>query len=492
MNSYLKSTISILFLLLFTSFGHADSGRFQRILKLYSDPAYRASDRKFFVTGDYNSTSGDSVPKEQGLSEDNDAISIMKRTASNDFGVKGALLKGNESKTLRYDMRLGVKGNYACTSNVRSNTMIGNKDITQNTSLYEDLYIDLSGSYENYFNIGKIKHCFFGVDAASDADLSGDYNRLYENYKLSSNSTEVNKVKSIFLKEQITINPSIGWGKPVFATPVYRAFEIERALKEAGVLNGELSDITIVKIAQWIASEFSVTETKDRPRKYIFAALDTILCKDSSVNEYPQTSFTVMNVIEKHDNTFPFLFDGFKISFLAAVKFPSVYEYYRYSYSSLDPKYNYGSYDGYGGYSEYQCDFPALYIQWGKALSSHFFFTFNALSNKMFCFYDNIGEDSKLSENHQKYLTTGFSFYYLVNDRVFFDAGLSDSAIRFDTKLKQPNLIWLSCHYFIEEKIGLDLSFTHGYADNSGKQSYYEASTKTITDKIKLELSYEF
>jgi hypothetical protein len=62
----------------------------------------------------------------------------------------------------------------------------------------------------------------------------------------------------------------------------------------------------------------------------------------------------------------------------------------------------------------------------------------------------------------------------------------------FDTKLKQPDLIWLSCHYFIEEKIGLDLSFTHGYADNSRKQSYYEVSTKTITDKIKLELSYEF
>ena len=90
MSERIKSII-IVFPLLFllASVGHADSSRFFRILKLYSDPTYRASDRKLFVTGSYDSKRSDSMPEEQGMLKENDEMSVFKRAATHDLGAKG-------------------------------------------------------------------------------------------------------------------------------------------------------------------------------------------------------------------------------------------------------------------------------------------------------------------------------------------------------------------------------------------------------------------
>jgi|GEM_PF-2635991 hypothetical protein len=470
-------------LLLFALFCHADSARFYRILKLYSDPTYRASDRKLFMTGTYDSKSSDSVPKEQGMLQENDEMSVFKRTATHDLGAKGVWLKGDARQTMRDSVRIGLAGNYSCSSSVRSNAIIDRKDVKQTLKVSEDLSVDLSRTLEKYFSIRNNKFWFFGLEAESKADLSGFYGRNFDDEKLSYSYATMTKYKYVDLEEHIWIKPSIGWGKPAFVTPIYRAFEIERALKDAGALKGALSDSTMVRIAQWLASEFSVIETKDRPRKYIFAALDTILCTDSAIIKSPQTAYTLMNVVEKHDNTFPFLFNGIKVSLFATIAYNGRYEYGNYYSSSFEIQNGPQEF-----YSEYEIEFPALNLEWGKALSPHFFFLLNIETSTLFQSYS----DLPWFDKDRLQVTSGLSLYYLVNDRLYLDAGFTGLTARFGERLRQPDTLLLSARYFIEQHIALELTLTHGhgYSDDSWPNRY--KSIEMIADHLNLELFYDF
>jgi hypothetical protein len=472
--------LACLYLLISVPSNAAENSRFFRILKLYSDPAYHASDRKLFVKGDYYSASNDSVPTEIGFSRESDTVRKFKRTASHDLGVKGIWLKGNAWSSRRTDLNAGLKGKYACSSMVRSNELIGREDIEQDLEVSENLYINFSQLSDKYFIVGDHQKCFIGYKVWSMAELMGDYERSYTCYQLSSNVSMIEKQKTVDLAERLGFEPSVGWGKPTFVTPLYRAFEIERALKESGAVQGNLSDATMVRIAQWLAAEFSVTETKDRPRKYVFAALDTILKRDSAAIKSPQTTFALMNAVEKHDNAFPFLFDGMKLSIAGVVQARIGYEDARRSPSFMDEE----LYGGAGIVFDQINDFPFLRLEWGMAFSPHFFISVNAHTSSVLSYL----EELELGSEYQ--LLSDASLYYLVNDRIYLDLGFRNLSLSFTSDINQPDLIWLSGHYFIEERIGLVLTVTHGYDENIYR--YNHRSIQTITDRLTLELQYEF
>ena len=384
---------------------------------------------------------------------------------------------------MRDSVHIGLAGNYSCSSSVRSNAIIDRKDVKQTLKVSEDLSVDLSRTLEKYFSIRNNKFWFVGLEAESKADFSGFYGRNYIDEKLSFFDDRFDKNKYLGLTERIFIKPSIGWGKPTFVTPVYRAFEIERALKETGALKGALSDSTMVRIAQWLASEFSVVETKDRPRKYVFAALDTILNTDSAIIKSPQTAYALMNVVEKHDNTFPFLFNGLKISILGAMDFTAGYDYYMDLISGLaqEPSSTQES------FYEYEIGFPALNLEWGKALSPHFFFLLNIETSGLFNNYGNLSWFDK----HQLRVTSAFSLYYLVNDRLYLDAGISGLTAKYGERLRQPDTLRLSARYFIEQHIAFELTLTHGDGYSGDTWPRYK-SIETISDHLNLELFYDF
>jgi hypothetical protein len=470
-------------LLFFASSNAADTSRFFRILKQYSDPVYHASDRKLFIEGEYNSTSNDSVPTEIGFSRESDTVRNFKRTASHDLGMKGIWLRGNAWSTRRTDLNAGLKGEYACSSMVRSNELIGREDIEQDLEVVENLYLDLSHASDKYFVIKGRQKGFIGYTVWSMADLAGVYERTYISELLSSERAMIRKDKIVDFTERLGFEPSVGWGKPTFVTPLYRAFEIERALKESGAVQGNLSDATMVRIAQWLAAEFSVTETKDRPRKYVFAALDTILKRDSAAIKSPQTTFALMNAVEKHDNVFPFLFSGVKLSIAGTINTKIGYEEASRVASYLDEQ----LYGGSGFYFDQTNDFPFLKLEWGKVLSPHLFLSFGAKSSSLVTVCEG---DLDVGFDYQ--LRLDGSFYYLINDRMYLDLGFSNLSLGFTSDFNQPDLIWLRGHYFIEEKIGLVLTLTHGYHENIYRHNYDYRSIQTITDRLSLELQYEF
>jgi hypothetical protein len=460
----------------------ADNARFFRILKLYSDPVYHASDRKLFIEGEYNSTSNDSVPKETGFAREYDKIQNFKRTASHDLGVKGVWLRGDAWLSRRTDLNAGLKGEYACSSMVRSNELIGRADIEQYLNVGENLYLDLSQSSDRYFSIRGRQKGFLGYKVWSTALIEGIVHRDSINSQLSSHSISVRGDKSTTITEYIGLEPSVGWGKPVFVTPIYRAFAIERALKKAGAVQGDLSDKTMVRIAQWLAAGSSATEIKDRPRKYIFAALDTILKKDSAAIKSPQTTDALMNAIEKHDNAFPFFFDGVKLSIAGNMNVASGYEEMERKLPGVEET----LYGGDGFFFNSNSYFPFLKLEWGIVFSPYLFFSLGGKTPPLFPSY---WKDLEVRSDYQ--LKLDGSFYYLINERLYLDMGFCNLLLGVKMDINQPDQLFLRGHYFIEDKVELVLALTHGYVENPYFYFNYR-SIQTITDRITLGLQYEF
>jgi hypothetical protein len=475
-------------LMLLSACSRADSARFLRILNLYNDPTYHASDRKSFVSFDYHSNSNDSKPEERGLSSDYDRLQYFERYVAHDLGVKGVLYKGDSMKTRGYTLRAGLSGTYQCTSSVRSNAMINEEDIFKLFSLSENVYIFLSRESNDYFRLFNSKKWFWALSAQSHGMFGGNYSRLYRDFNLTGNEFVLNNTKVIDLYEAVFLAPGFGWGKPTFVTPVYRAFEIERALQESGIISGQLSDDTMVRIAYWLAAEFSVFATRDRPQKHFYAGLDTIISKDSSVNPSLLSAYAAMNIEEKHNNTFPLLWNGFKASI-------SGHGTLRAAYENLERRMNDSLVlpSGPGFNLEETYRLFVTEIQWGKALSSHFFYALGAATQPM----GDSEDDFFAFTDNDDFITLNGSLYYLVNDRIYFDLGVEDLPLKFRLPLQQPGRVRLSGHYFIEDHISLVLSLVHEYLEYESNyvNGYYGTVArvnKGITDKINLGFYYDF
>jgi hypothetical protein len=483
-------TLSCLYLLFSASSNAADNSRFFRILKQYSDPVYHALDRKIFVEGEYNARLNDSMPAETGLAEENDEIRTFNRSGAHDAGIKVLTLKGDAWSAYRTEADVGLRGTFSTGSIVRSNAMIGREDIDQRVNASENLYCTVAWSMDRYFPVTSRKKCFAGLRLRSKTSAQGDYRRNYTSYELNSSYAAFSKTRTGTVDGHFAFEPAGGVGKPVFITPVYRAFEVERSLKEAGAIRGQLSDSTMVSIAQWIAAEFSENETRDRPRKYIFAMLDTILAKDTMAIDSSRSAFALMNAVEKHDNAYPDMFDGVKVYVGGLMAIRSGYEQSKrmiiQPYDTLTMRDDAGYYGGMESY------FPSFNLEWGKAISRHFFLSLLA---EGYAFNIYLDDPAIELVSNPGSLIRG-TLHYLVNDRFFLDMGFGDFRLDRMLSIRQPDQVWLRGNVFIEEKIGLIVSLVHGYSYHDYSHysfyNFYHTKVETATDRITLELQYEF
>ena len=197
-----------------------------------------------------------------------------------------------------------------------------------------------------------------------------------------------------------------------------------------------------------------------------------------------------MELIEKHDNACPDMFDGMKAYIGGEIRIRSGYMDSRRViirsgdtvHTNHEVRFNNGMESG----------FPSFNLEWGKAMSRHFFLS---LSMEGYAFLIYLGYPVIERLSNPGILVRG-EVYYLVNDRFFIDMGFGD--FRMDRKLliRQPDQIWLRGHVFIEEKLGLVLSLVHGYSYNghfrNSLYNDYQITAETVTDRITVELQYEF
>jgi hypothetical protein len=485
------TTICCLLLVAVSATARPDPGRFFRIVRLYGDPVYRMGDHDIALSGAYQSRSEESGPDSgSGFSEYYDVETEFNRTIDNDLALKGITLKSDQLRSGSFAYSAGIKGRYSDVSKLLRNDMIGKSDIYENVSVQENLYADLDKEHNRYFQFLKSWKWFAGFDAVGKLEAGGVYDRMFSEERLTDIDSEYRKRKQIRGWGNLDFMPQAGWGKPVPVTPVYQAFEIERSLSESGVIRGPLSDRTMVRIARWLATEYPLRRTRDRHTKYFFAALDTIVKKDSAMVNCSTNGYAIMDVRDKTWNSVPLLWNGLKVVFGAVGSLRAGYENTRYS--TLDTS---SGWDGRGFEFEQQSRYFSFSLLWGQALSPHLHYLIEASAPPSFSSEKSPDGLRAFLPDSAPHAHLDMSVYYLVTDRLHLSATMTSLPLRYIVPYTQPASLEISARYFIEDRITLKTSFTHKYYEDRLEREwgdrYVYTMTQTNANYLKLELFYD-
>ena len=83
----------------------------------------------------------------------------------------------------------------------------------------------------------------------------------------------------------MTVTPALQWSRPVMMTHVYHALAIEEELKRAGALRFDLSDATVLKIAELVSRNDSYRLRDHNEFKKFKDELDAIIRADAAADE---------------------------------------------------------------------------------------------------------------------------------------------------------------------------------------------------------------
>jgi len=100
--------------------------------------------------------------------------------------------------------------------------------------------------------------------------------------------------------------------KPV--RPLYAAFEMERKLKEAGVITDTLTSETLYELAKVVILREKQILRHDKAQKYIMEQIEKILINDSSVDTTKLDAFAIFKINEALDLQISEIYTGFKMS----------------------------------------------------------------------------------------------------------------------------------------------------------------------------------
>jgi len=483
--------VPILYLIFFISLPvSASMSRFRRILKLYEGKIYSARDRDFFMQGNYDSQSDDHKPDSLSFDPNSDRIQTFHRQAQDNIGIDAKKYWGDSLRSRERHFDIGIRGEYSDSSYKRSNPLLGQSDINEDMHVDQRFYSAYSFNIKNYMPCKRNQHYwFYGADAAVSADAREIYSKHDCLLALSGDGSPVSSVvKQISGDGNVSFVPYIGLGRQKPVTPVYQAFEIERAMRETGMIHGELSDATMVAIAEWMATRFALQNTRDLPDKVIFAGLDSILIRDSTVVQPAINGHAVLRIKERVDRIVPWFTTGLELSI-------GFYEelhanYYKYKDNSSF------EYPHSKGIEFYQDNgFGTFIIKWGLPLSDRWFVRCNTSWDPLINTSDGFDD-----MRNPLFLTWNGALYYLVTDRSFFNLAFNSLPCVVIVPVDQPYQVELGYTYFIEDRVSVNVTFDRYYRSNRGNfRKYfnpyvrYETSTNSfIEEKVNLKLNYDF
>jgi hypothetical protein len=468
----------------------ANTSRFFRILKLYEGKTYCARDRDAFVQGNYNSKSDDDNPDAVAFTEEGDRIQTFRRIIHDSCGIDAKKYWGDSLHSRERHFNLGLTGTYADSSKKRSNALMQASDSWDDLSIEQTLSTDYTFDAKNYRQFkNKPRYWFWEAKATISSRIYGSYSEYCAQENLSAIAKFDRKTKNGVVGERASLSPRIGLGRQRPVTPVYQAFEVERALRETGIIHGELSDAAMVGIAQWLATRFAIKNTRDLPDKFISAGLDSILQADTNVQLTALNGYSVHRVKERTDRRLPWLVAGLEFS-VGVLEELSMDYYYSSDRMQIDNRNN----------DEIQFDqendVGSIGFDWGLPMSDRWFLHCNTSWNPM-----HINENGIKTTTGLMRLNWDLSLYYLITDRIYFDCIVNSLPCIIIVPLKQPFHLSLGFTFFLEDHISIGLSFDRFYNDNRSRfesiikpdyRAYAPDHLSSYEEKINLRLNYDF
>jgi hypothetical protein len=465
----------------------AGESRFLRIVRQFKNATYAAADRDLLLDFSYDANSNHDRKNADGLTSDYDATSDFQRTIDGMVGGELEQLKGTGTTQESRRVEFGLRGHYHEQAHTESNRLLARGDTNQSNNSQATLYADYQRDYERHFGFKRWNGKPFW-SLGRFARLSGSDQRTGE---YTSGTLEIGSPVSI--KEidrsgnlHFGVQPEIGYGWQSPVWPVYYAFEVERKLKECGALHGELSDQTLLSIANHCASIEAYKLNHDKSAKFFMAGLDSIIRTDTMTDLSPATMFTAFKVREAVDNNFPHFFAGFR----GALYLHQYASFWLREYRRID---NVNSQGNIGIQNPgFQPDFDqdnsfGISLQWGIPITARIFGTIGTDLPIG-------GSDRAIADLRDKRNFWGIDLYWFFTDRILVTGSIDDLPAIAIVPCDWPHNSSLTARYFIEDRISIDLTLTKAFANRDGADliRHTDHTDHSLHDRIALGFDYDF
>jgi hypothetical protein len=481
--------------LLFFSFiasTFGDNARFFRLLQNYENPRYQAEHRFIFGDFSYDADRADNRPETMAFDYAGDGRSFYSKVATGHLGIQNEQLFEMPLVLQATKLNAKINGDYRDVANATYNNMINAGD-TMGDRNYQ---LGLDGTYdwnvERYHERAKKKMpiaygFFMNV-------LSNNYyqiKRTFSHKTLSDTIFTINGTKQIDSKINFSIEPNFGWGKPVAITPLLKALAIERSLKVSGALSADLPDATILRIADWIASEKKYDLPHDLHEKFFYAKIDSIMKKDSIVvNLNPFFSYKIAEDVHRY---VPELRKGVQLFFSLKSRMLFGFEYEEYLYQNTEGLKPFSS-----PISETGLDAFYLSFYWGIPFTQQLFGTLSGRCKPLLiAAFDDAGASSKpLFSIESIQALWQADLNYLVTDRIFIQASIRDIPAWLIAPHAAPSTVYFEATYFLEDQLSLKATwgklFKRPQSPLPWEHSFDDAADAISQDYFSLGASYAF
>lgn len=151
---------------------------------------------------------------------------------------------------------------------------------------------------------------FWGVNG--NIELSGDDERRKEFRSRNVNGIYKNAYQEIYqsINGELSVAPSLGFGRKRPVEPVYQAFLIEHKLKKSGCIKGNLSDSTMYRLVGLTSSVEAYKLKNEKYVKFLMSDIEKIILKDSAVVDSTIDAFALFRLHEVFEIELPFFYCG--------------------------------------------------------------------------------------------------------------------------------------------------------------------------------------
>lgn len=436
-------------------FAESDISRFNRSIREFTYPDYKLKDTDLSLQVNFDRRLNSVDQSTFDLGDKN----INTKNSNNEFS--GVFTLQNYYTKIKPNFSFEYKDRYAINGNIKESCRSTDDTLTSYYNKKSERRIDAAGIIENEFSFNKhfcrnpMKNLpFAGVSLRHT--LKGEYNRL-DNYALTNLEYASNNDRQESIVDNINIIPKIGLNNRKPVNHVFKAFNLESKLRKTGVLQGCLSDGTFKKLVTLIGAETKYRQSYEYFTKFMMQDIDSLLRNDPAIDTSKINAFVLFKAHEALTFNSPEFFCGIEV-------YATNYINVRYSYMKEFVNNNSSTYNDF-----YLEEGPVEFIlNFTHPLYSKLYITtewtidpFGASDNQFRLRYVNV-----------KYL---FGFYYLLSDRVFVNASLSNKP----RAGQYSNDFALSLNIFtkiyVDEKLSIYLSLNRNY-DRKSERNLLETN----------------
>jgi len=455
-----------------------DKERFFRIMELYQDAAYRLGD------GELRGAVSAKLNKTEVISDTISSLCRHDDHFASNRSLNGRIeshyrrTRGNSQVVRDFFAAIRGSGVFENNEEIDYNAFSQLGDTLRGYHNQAMAEVKTHYSHEHFFNnrkhdITTFIDILFGMDAQAIRDRHGK--RQYRGSPFGN--TEYHE-KMRRYSGAITGEIGFGYGKQIPVNHIYRAFEIERALRESGVIQGNLSDSTILDLAYWLANEWVLVDLHERPEKFFYSALNHILASDSAFYAPNMNSYSVMKVRDKVNHDYPFIKKGLKIRLSSNYTINNTYEKTGRWYGTSDTT-DFGP----GLISHHFASFFTPTVSIGVPALPWLFFASELQSGALL----NTDVGLRLRDSFDTFFWN-FDVFFLVTEKVMVHGKINRWEL---SKNTSPQSILARFRYYVEDNIYLDVDFTYEWIRHTNFDYYSYPNEKKHEGTVMLGLVYD-